>query len=56
MYEDYENPQWEKAEKIHDWRNYISEDMQIIWDTFTPLQQRLIADNAQETADAEDWD
>lgn len=53
---DFENPQWNKAEKVHDWKNYISEELQSIWDSFTVVQKSVIAKNAQEQASCEDWD
>lgn len=53
---DPEDPQWENAGRVHDWRNYINEDLQAIWHTFTPEQRRVIAESAQDTADAEQWD
>jgi hypothetical protein len=34
------NPEWDKAGRVHDWRNYISEKVKSIWSTFT-LEQQL---------------
>lgn len=53
---DYENPEWDVKEKIHNWRNYISEDLQKIWFSFTSEQKVKIAANADIMADREDWD
>jgi hypothetical protein len=50
------NVAWDRAEKVHDWRNYVFEPLQKIWGTFTIEQRLVIADNAQEIADQEHWD
>lgn len=52
---DFANPQWDKAEKCHDWKNYINEGLQQIWNSFNAAQQMVIATNAQEQADCENW-
>lgn len=51
-----DNPDWAAAQKVHDWRNYIHENLRGIWHTFTLEQKMAIANNAQITADAELWD
>lgn len=56
MEDDYTSPEWQYAGRVHDWRNYISEELQAMWGTFTPAQQKAIRDNAQEMADREHWD
>lgn len=50
------NPKWDLADRVHDWRNYINEDMRAVWDTFTPTQKRILAENAEEIAGREEWD
>lgn len=52
----YLNPKWDEADRVHDWRNYISEELRAIWDTFTPEQKRAIAKSADEQASRETWD
>ena len=53
---DYLNPEWDKKDKVHNWRNYISNDLIKIWDTFSPEQKMVIASNADDQAGNEDWD
>ena len=50
------NPEWENTTKVHDWRNYINDDLRNIWETFTDKQKEIIAKNADELASIEDWD
>ena len=56
MVSDLMHPVWDDAGKVHDWRNYISDELRGIWHTFTPEQRRAIANNAQDIADREEWD
>ena len=53
-------PDWEEYERqfcaVHDWRTYIKEPLRAVWDTFTDEQQRLMAENADAIATAEEWD
>jgi hypothetical protein len=53
---DYLNPNWTAAGRMHDWRNYISDDLKKMWQTFTPEQRAAIARNADEQAGDENWD
>lgn len=54
---DYLNPVWpDDREFDKDWRVYIGGDLIEIWDTFTPLQKKLLAENAQRIVDDEDYD
>lgn len=53
---DYQHPDWTQQDRVHNWRNYISERLQAMWDTFTDEQKAAIAEGAQEAADREDWD
>lgn len=52
----YANPDWEEGGRVHNWRRYISEELRSIWGSFTLFQRRVIAENAQEQADNEEWD
>lgn len=53
---DYMNPNWENTKWVHDWKNYISDQMQSIWDTFTDEQKVAISINAQHMAGREEWE
>ena len=52
---DFLMPSWEVYEKVHCWRNYISKDLQEVWQTFTQVQKYLISESAQDSADKEEW-
>lgn len=52
---DYLDPDFSVVEKVHGWRNYISEDLALMWHSFTSEQKAAIAINAQEIADREEW-
>ncbi len=53
---DWQSPEWDEEDKVHNWRNYISEEVQEMWDTFTDVQKQALARQAQSEADNEDWD
>lgn len=53
---DWKSPNWENTRRVHDWKNYITEEVQSMWDTFTDDQKKAIARSAEEIADREDWD
>lgn len=53
---DFENPQWDKPCRVHDWKNYISTRVMELWDTFSIEQKAAIASQADDQADKEQWD
>ncbi len=53
---DWKSPNWDECDRIHDWKNYISDKMRAIWDTFTDEQKQAIAESAQGAANSEQWD
>jgi len=53
---DYQKPNWQMCSRVHDWKNYISEQMVEIWDTFSDYQKSIIAINADKIAQLEEWD
>ena len=50
------NPQWSKADRVHDWRNYISDHVRAMWDTFTDEQKFALVEMANERAGWEIWE
>ena len=54
--DDYKNPKWEEAKRVHDWRNYIDDEVRAIWDAFTDEQKAALAAQADASAAAEEWD
>ena len=53
---DWSDPQWDEARSVHDWRNYINDELRAIWHTFTDEQKQAIRNNADEFAAAEEWE
>lgn len=53
---DCDEPNWEIGGRVHNWRNYINEELREMWHTFTIEQKRAISKNADEQADGEEWD
>lgn len=51
-----EHPEFHKAGKVHDWRNYVSDRVQALWPTFTHEQRVAIALQAAENASCEHWE
>jgi hypothetical protein len=50
------NPEWEKATKVHDWRNHVPETVQIVWGSFTLEQKKMLVEWAESLASQEHWD
>lgn len=53
---DIDKPEFEKASKIHDWRNYVPTELQIHWPKLTIRERQIIILMAQWPADNENWD
>jgi hypothetical protein len=53
---DYLAPQWDKYDRVHNWRNYVSDEVQAAWDSFTAAQKAMIARLCEKQAHSEDWD
>ena len=53
---DWVAPDWEAAGKVHEWKNYIGEELQAMWQTFTDDQKQALARKAESSASAEEWD
>lgn len=49
-------PEFEKAHRIHDWRNYVGSNTRAAWDTFSSVQRAAIMKDATVSASLEDWD
>ena len=52
----WENPDWETSNKVHDWRNHVSDGIIKIWDTFSQEQKMAIAISANDEASNEEWE
>jgi len=53
---EWSDPQWDKARRVHDWRNYINDELRAIWHTFTDNQKQAIRNNADDLAATEEWE
>lgn len=53
---DVNNPQFEKAGKIHDWRNYVPQEIENIWENLSLKERILVAFMAEKQATNEEWD
>lgn len=52
----YLNPDWNEEDRVHNWRNYISVEVQAMWDTFSAVQKAALYKQADEQASREEWD
>lgn len=49
-------PEWEKAGKVHDWRNHVPDEVRAAWNTFTDAQKLLLYNWADDLASSEEWE
>lgn len=54
--QDLDNPDFETAHKCHDWRNYVSHNVQDNWALLTSRERAITAIMGQAVADRENWD
>lgn len=50
------HPAFDEAEKVHDWRNHISNEIKKLWYSFTFPQKCAIIMQAQAGAELEEWE
>lgn len=53
--DEYLHPDWGNKEKVHNWRNYASNELQGAWEGFSTDQRKVIAECLQDIADREEW-
>lgn len=53
---DINNPEFNNASQVHDWRNYVPYDWRNCWFEFSERERKLMAVMAQMQADKEEWD
>ena len=53
---DWQAPDWFTEDKVHNWRNYISDELQAEWDSFTGRQKIILSSNFDDIAGREEWD
>lgn len=54
--DDWENPDWFNISKCHDWKRYVSGELEDEWRHFTKEQKQMLARSFQKRADAEEWE
>lgn len=53
---DLEDDTFERAGRVHDWRNHIAKGIKSVWCELTKRERLLLALSAQRPADNEEWD
>jgi hypothetical protein len=53
---DWDQPKWFEYERVHGWRNYVNEELQAEWPTFTGRQKIILSSNFDDLAGRENWD
>lgn len=52
----FPDPEFDKATKVHDWRNHVPHYIKTVWPTLTDREKQLIIYAADIEASAEEWD
>lgn len=50
------HPKWHEGGRVHNWHNYAQPALQAVWETFTPIQKKIIALTLDEIASQEQWE
>jgi hypothetical protein len=50
------DPKFDEAQRVHDWRNHVSTDMKDLWDNLSKESRLILAIKAAEDADKEVWE
>lgn len=56
MIEPWDHPTWDRAGRVHDWRNYVPEEIRDMWFTFTQIQRKALYETFAKLAANEEWD
>jgi hypothetical protein len=51
-----DNPKWDEAGRVHDWRNYIPDVVKVIWDHLSVETRLMAAYMAEVQANREEWE
>jgi len=54
--EKVKDPEWEKTNRVHDWRNYVPELFKNAWASIDNITRLFIYVVCQEFANREEWD
>jgi hypothetical protein len=53
---DFMEPDWNEYERVHCWRNYVSDSFRAIWHLLTPRERAILSLMAYDRTDDERWD
>jgi hypothetical protein len=53
---DWENPEWSAQKKIHNWHNYVDDQVRVLWFSLSDEVRQKLAINFNNIADQEEWD
>lgn len=53
---DLDKPEFEKAGRVHDWRNYVPSEIQEIWNELSTEAKMVASIIADDVAGREEWD
>jgi len=53
---DWQHPDWDEGNRVHNWRNYAPFELIEMWETFTDEQKKAIAFALDECASNEHWE
>lgn len=53
---DYLQPNWMGKNRIYEWKNYIANEQQAMWETFSDRQKSIFAKEANKKAMMESWE
>lgn len=53
---DWDNPEWEVKDRVHNWRNYANDGLKREWQSFTGRQKIIISSALDGAASSKHWD
>lgn len=53
---DWDSPNWDIEDRVHNWRNYANEGLKREWKSFTGRQKIMISSALDSVASTEHWD
>ena len=54
--EDWQSPDWQHKDRVHEWKNYVTKEVEKIWDTLPDNAKMVFAESYQEVANKEEWE
>ena len=53
---DFRDTDWDDCGRVHEWKNYASDEIKVLWHSFTDEQKCAIATMLDDFAGREEWD